>query len=227
MAWPFQYAAGLVAGQFRTPASRRALASVLIAVSMLLLAAAPWACRDFDRREESDWKAVLALAQAAWQRGDRLEAQSVYLRAARIASWKDDWEGILAAACGMKRLEDVRGYHFNTRSILVLAMISAERSRSAAGLRAVADAFITIGEQEAAAMVLSKVEPPRASPSPLPARPWSGILSKSPGQDRGSSRRVEPDWGKTNDDSFPDSGPWDCSANGQRGVERAAPDELN
>ena len=122
---------------------------------------------------------MLALAQAAWQRGDLLEAQSAYLRAARIASWRDDWEGILAAACGMKRIEGARGLYLNTRSVLVLAMIGAERKRSGAGLRAVANAFAAIGERDAAAMVLSK---------------------------------IEPGWRQPDDDSFTDSGSWNCWA---------------
>jgi hypothetical protein len=156
-----------------------------LAVALLLvLLASLGACPDSTRRETHDWKAAVAFADAAWQRGDLLEAQSAYLRAARIASWKDDWKGMLAAACGMKRIEDARAIYLNTRSVLVPAMIGAERNRSGTGLRAVAQAFTTIGERDAAAMVLSK---------------------------------VEPGWPQSDNDSFTDSGPWNCKAGGQRG----------
>ncbi len=59
----------------------------------------------------------------------------------------------------MKRLEGAKGSYFNTRSILVLAMIAAEKNRSREGMGAVAKGFLMIGEQDAAAMVLSKIEP--------------------------------------------------------------------
>lgn len=146
---------------------------------LLILMTSLGACPDSSLREAQDWKAALAFADAAWERGDRIEAKSAYLRAARIASWRDDWKGILAAACGMERIESMRGFYFNTRSILVLAMIGAEKNRSGAGLRAVADAFIAIAELEAAAMALSK---------------------------------IEPSWRQSDDDSYADSGGWNCWA---------------
>ncbi len=141
------------------PLRSRAVGRSLAISLLLVLMASLGACLDSPRQETHDWKAVLALAHAAWQRGDLLEAQSAYLRAARIASWKDDWKGILTAACGMRRIEGARGLYLNTRSVLVLAMIGAERNKSGTGLRAVANAFTTIGERDAAAMVLSKIEP--------------------------------------------------------------------
>jgi len=143
----------------RWPLRSRAVSRSLVISLLLVLMASLGACSDSSRQETQDWKTVLALADAAWRRNDLLEAQSAYLRAARIASWKDDWKGILRAACGTRRIEDARGLYLNTRSVLVLAMIGAERNRSGAGLRAVANAFSAIGEPDAAAMVLSKIEP--------------------------------------------------------------------
>jgi len=55
-----------------------------------------WKDPDFNRQKVSDWNPVLALAQAS----DLIEARGLYSRAGRIATWQDDWTGILAAACG-------------------------------------------------------------------------------------------------------------------------------
>jgi hypothetical protein len=131
-----------------------------LAISLLLvLLASLGACPDSPWQETRDWKAALALADAAWRRDDSLAAKSAYLRAARVASWRDDWEGILAAACGMKVIEAVKGDYFNTRAMLVLALTGAEKSPSSQGMRAVSKAFAAIGEADAAAMVLSKIRP--------------------------------------------------------------------
>jgi len=84
-----------------------------------------------------------------------LNARSLYGQAARIASWSDDWNGLLAAACGLKKVESKRETYFATRTALVRAMIAAERQRSAPGLNSVANAFAAIGEDNAAAMETS------------------------------------------------------------------------
>ena len=156
---PREQATGISCRKNRCLLVRRAVGRSLAVSLLLVLMASLGACPDSSRQETHDWKAALALADNAWRRGDLLEAQSAYLRAARIASWKDDWKSILTAACGMKRIEGARGLYLNTRSVLVLAMVGAERKRSEAGLRAVANALTAIGEQDAAAMVLSKIEP--------------------------------------------------------------------
>ncbi len=79
------------------PLRSRAVSRSLVISLLLVLLASLGACPDSPPQETHDWKAALALADDAWQRGDLLEAKSAYLRAARIASWKEDWEGILAA----------------------------------------------------------------------------------------------------------------------------------
>jgi hypothetical protein len=89
--------------------------------------------------------------------GDIYSARSLYSQTARIASWSDDWTGVLAAACGLRGLEKQHGDYFATRSTLVRAMIAAENRRSAPGLNAVASAFAGIGEHKAAAMVRSRI----------------------------------------------------------------------
>jgi hypothetical protein len=103
------------------------------------------------------WQDRLYEAEAAMRRGDIYSAHSLYSQTARIASWNDHWTGVLAAACGLQKLERPRGGYFVTRTMLVRAMIAAENQKSVPGLSAVADAFASIGEHKAAAMVRNRI----------------------------------------------------------------------
>jgi hypothetical protein len=114
------------------------------------------------------WQDRLDAAEAAMRDGDIYSARSLYSQTARIASWRDDWTGVLAAACGLKKLERPRDGYFATRITLVRAMITAEKERSALGLNTVANAFASIGEHNAAAMVRSRIPDARDSTQILP-----------------------------------------------------------
>lgn len=103
------------------------------------------------------WQDRLQEAEASRHSGDIYSARSLYAQTARMASWNDDWTGVLAAACGLKKLERPRDGYFITRTLLVRAMIAAENQKSAPGLSAVADAFASIGEPKAAAMVRTRI----------------------------------------------------------------------
>jgi hypothetical protein len=104
--------------------------------------------------------------------GDVYTARNLYVQAARIASWRDDWTGILAAACGLKKLERPRDNYFATRTTLVRAMIAAQNQRSAQGLNAVADAFVGIGELEAAALARSRIPTDAPQGTAQSSQPW-------------------------------------------------------
>ena len=115
------------------------------------------------------WQDRLQAAEAAMLHGDTYSARSLYLQTARIASWSNDWTGVLAAACGLKKIERPRDNYFATRTTLVRATIAAQNQRSALGLNAVANAFASIGEHNAAAMVRSRIRidaPEGAAQSP-------------------------------------------------------------
>jgi len=105
------------------------------------------------------WQDTLNEADAALRNGETYTARNLYSQTARIASWSDDWTGVIAAACGLKTLESKRDAYFATRAVLVRAMIAAENQRSALGLNAVANAFASIGEHNAAAMARSRIPP--------------------------------------------------------------------
>jgi hypothetical protein len=123
----------------------------------LVLAALTWTQCDFSGREIPDWKPVLALADAAWGKGDLYYAKHLYMQAGKFAVWRDDWAGLLAAACGTKKLERERGPYSSTNGLLLRAMVSAEKRQSRSGLVAVTKAFAALGEDKVASMVLSLV----------------------------------------------------------------------
>jgi hypothetical protein len=109
------------------------------------------------RAGDPDWKPVLALADAAQEKGDLYYAKHLYLQAGKFAVWRDDWAGLLAAACGIKTLERERGPYSSTNALLLRAMVVAENRQSRSGLVAVAKAFAALGEDKVASMVLSLV----------------------------------------------------------------------
>ncbi len=126
-------------------------------LAFLVLAALAWTQCDFSGREIPDWKPVLALADAAQEKGDLYYAKSLYLHGGRLAVWRDDWAGLLAAACGIKKLERERGPYSSTNALLLRAMVAAEKRQSRSGLVAVAKAFAALGEDKVASMVLSRI----------------------------------------------------------------------
>ena len=126
-------------------------------LAFLVLAALAWTQCDFSGREIPDWKPVLALADAAQEKGDLYYAKSLYLQGGRLAVWRDDWAGLLAAACGIKKLERERGPYSSTNALLLRAMVAAEKRQSRSGLVEVAQAFASLGENKVASMVLSHI----------------------------------------------------------------------
>ena len=126
-------------------------------LALLVLAALTWTQCDFSGREIPDWKPILALADAAQEKGDLYYAKSLYLQGGRLAVWRDDWSGLVAAACGIKKLEREKGPYSSTNALLLRAMVAAEKRHSGSGLVAVATAFVALGEDKVASMVLSRV----------------------------------------------------------------------
>lgn len=105
-----------------------------------------------------DWRPVLTQADLSRKNGDLYQAKVFYSQAAWIASWREDWEGLIAVACGTKRLGPMEGLFGTTYSLLARAMLAAESKQSRAGMDAVAKAFTAIGEHNAASVVLSRIQ---------------------------------------------------------------------
>jgi hypothetical protein len=137
--------------------SRWAITYPASLVVFLVLAALTWTQCDVSGRETPDWKPILARADAAWGKGDLDYAKHLYLQAGKFAVWRDDWAGLLAAACGIKQLERERGPYSSANALLLRAMVAAEKRQSQSGLVAVAKAFAALGEDKVAFMVLSLV----------------------------------------------------------------------
>ena len=127
-------------------------------LSFLFLVGFAWIRPDINREEIPDWRPVLARAEAALEKSELYDAKSLYSQAAHLASWREDWGGLLAAACGMKALDNESGPYSNVHTILVRAMMAGESRQSRAGIAAVARAFAAIGEDKAASMVLSRIQ---------------------------------------------------------------------
>jgi hypothetical protein len=123
----------------------------------LLMITLAWFHADWTRPKIPDWRPVLALADASWKKGDLHNARYLYLQVDQIASWQQDWEGLVAAACGIRSLDGTVGPYSKTFAILVRAMMAAESKRSRTGISAVARAFSMIGEHKAATMVASRI----------------------------------------------------------------------
>ena len=152
----------------------RAIAYLAVFIPLLFVSTWPWIRPDFKWQEPSDWRPAFALAEASRDQGDPYNARVLYFRAARIASRLEDWESLLAVACGVKRLDGSRVADSDARTFLVRAMMAAEGRRSRVGMSAVAEAFASFGEQPAAAMVLSRIRPDWPVGMPGPDRPGAG-----------------------------------------------------
>jgi hypothetical protein len=129
----------------------------VVLLSFVILAAVAWTWRELNGREIPDWKAALALADKARERGDLYYAKSLYLQVGRLAAWRDDWEGLLAAACGIKKHDRQRGRYSATNMLLLRAMVAAETKQSRSGMAEVGKAFSALGEDKVASMVLSRM----------------------------------------------------------------------
>jgi hypothetical protein len=137
----------------------RTIGYVVAVGSFLFMVTLAWIRPDFNRTEIPDWRPVLALADAAWEKGDLYAARHLYLEVDQIASSQQDWEGLVAAACGMQRLDGVAGPYSKTFAILVRAVTAAESRQSRAGIAAVAGVFAAVGEDKVASMVASRIRP--------------------------------------------------------------------
>jgi len=128
-----------------------------VGLPILFLFASLWLNGKWE--EPADWKLAFAQAEAARREGNLYEARWLYSQTGRVAFWYRDWQGILAAACGMKKVDNARDGFFATRTLVVQAMIAAELRESRAGLMAAAQAFRSLGEDKAAVTSLGRIKP--------------------------------------------------------------------
>jgi hypothetical protein len=126
----------------------------------LVLAALTRSQCDFSGRGIPDWRPVLALADAvrcgAGKRRSVLCEEFVFARG-EARSLARRLGRLLAAACGIRKLERERGPYSSTNALLLRAMVAVEKRQSRLGLVAVAKAFAALGEDKVASMVLSRM----------------------------------------------------------------------
>jgi len=112
-----------------------------------------------NRAEIPDWRPLISLADEASNRGDRYEARRLYLQVDRVAYWRKDWEGLVAAACRINKLDGVNRPYSKSLAILFRASTIAERAQSRQGLATVAKSLSLLGSDEAASAILARVQP--------------------------------------------------------------------
>ncbi len=139
------------------PVLRAIAYGTLFSMLILSLACLTWIWHDFKPLEIPDWKPVFTLAEVAREKGELYDAKELYSQAGRFAAWRDDWAGLLAAACGINKLEKRTVRYSPRESLLLRAMTAAERKQSRAGISAVGKAFTLLGEHELASVALSRI----------------------------------------------------------------------
>jgi hypothetical protein len=112
----------------------------------------------FNRTEIPDWRPLISVGDKAMDGGDRYEARRLYLQADRVAYWRKDWEGLIAAACRINKLDGMSRPSSKAVSILFRASTTAELVQSYRGLATVALALSMLGSDGAASAVLSRIQ---------------------------------------------------------------------
>jgi len=139
-------------------ANWRRITSTAVLVSILFLGILAWRSLDFSNPDIPDWKPVLALAATAQEKGDLYYAKSLYLQAGSHAARREDWEGLIAVACAIYKLDKQKDHYSPTNQLLLRAMLVAEMKQSRSGMASVAKAFMGLGEDKVASMVVSRIQ---------------------------------------------------------------------
>lgn len=143
--------------QSRRAAWWRAIGYMSAILSFLLMIALAGLRPEFNRSEAPDWRPVIARANAALESGDLYEARYLYGQVDQIASWKQEWEGLIAAACGLTRLDGVPGPYSRSVTVLLRAAMIAENKQSRQGMLTVAQAVQAMGKHRAAAKIMDRI----------------------------------------------------------------------
>ena len=144
---------------WRVAARLRVITYIAAASSLLLMLVLARLYPDLNRTEIPDWRPLISLADEAANRGDWYGARHLYLQVDRVAYWRQDWEGLVAAACRIHQLDGVNRPYSRALSILFRASMTAERAESRRGLVTVAKSLSLLGSDEAASAVLARIQP--------------------------------------------------------------------
>jgi hypothetical protein len=155
--------------QSRRAAWWRTIGYVTVILPFILIIALAWLRPEFNRSEVPDWKSVVARANAALEKGDLYEARYLYGQVDQIASWKEEWEGLIAAACGLRRLDGVPGPYSRSLTILFRATMIAENKQSRQGIVTIAQVLGVMGKHKAAAKIMDRIRSDWPEEMPGPA----------------------------------------------------------
>jgi hypothetical protein len=155
--------------QSRRAAWWRAIGYISVILPFLLMIALAGLRPEFNRSEAPDWRHVIAGANAALEKGDLYEARYLYGQVDQIASWKEEWEGLIAAACGFKRLDGVPGPYSRSVTVLLRAAMIAENKQSCQGMLTVAQAVQAVGKHKAASKIMDRIRSDWPEEMPGPA----------------------------------------------------------
>jgi hypothetical protein len=144
---------------FRVAARCRTIKYIAAVTPLLVLLVLASLYPELNRTEISEWRPLLSLADEASASGDRYRARGLYLQVDRVAYWRKDWEGLVAAACRINMLDGVNRPYSKAPAILFRASTIAERAQSRRGLATVAKTFSMLGSEEAASAVLARIHP--------------------------------------------------------------------
>ncbi len=131
------------------------------ALALLLLVGLVVLAKNFpelNRKPDSDWRPLVSLAEKFWSAGDLYQARHLYIQIERLATWRDEWEGLVAAACGFYRL-DGGGPHSKFVQLSIRAALAAEVAESRRGIGTVAKALALSGAYRLAAAVSARIRP--------------------------------------------------------------------
>jgi hypothetical protein len=144
---------------WRAAARCRVITYIAAISPLLLLIVLANIYPDLNRTEIPDWRPLISRADETLNSGDRYEARRLYLHVDRVAYWQKDWEGLIAAACGINKLDGVSRPRSRALAILFRASTTAERAQSRRGLATLAKSFSLLGSDEAATAVLARIQP--------------------------------------------------------------------
>jgi hypothetical protein len=148
-----------VAQYWRAAARCRMTAYIAATAPLLLMIVLAGLYPDLNQTKIPDWRPLISRADASWNSGDLYQARHLYLQVERAASWRQDWAGLIAAACRINRMDGVNGPYSKAFSILVRAATVAELEQSRHGVATVAKSLSLLGAQEAAAAILARIQP--------------------------------------------------------------------
>ena len=143
---------------WRLAGACRVITYVVAVSPLLLILVLAGLYPDFNRTEIPDWRPLVSVGDKAMNGGDRYEARRLYLQADRVAYWRKDWTGLVAAACRINKLDGMNRPSSKAISILFRASTTAEVAQSYRGLATVALSLSMLGSDAAASAVLNRIQ---------------------------------------------------------------------